>query len=202
MLGLLAATDARWADAASADLDAELRDHAHCEMKAATHALSLAVRHAGDVALVRKLVAIAQEELAHFDRVLAILAERDVVLGSPPVDEYAADLRARVSGLPRAIDGRLVPPLVDRLLACALIEARSCERFKLLSERLGDRHELFAFYTELFAAEAGHYRELRDLAVAAGGEALVEARLSQIAAVEAEIVAERAARPDRASIHG
>jgi tRNA-(ms[2]io[6]A)-hydroxylase len=202
MLGLLAATDARWAEAALADLDAVLRDHAHCEMKAASHALSLAVRHADDVVVVRRLVAIAQEELAHFDRVLGILASRGIRLGPPPVDAYAAALRERVAKLPRACGGSLVPPLVDRLLACAVIEARSCERFKLLLERMGDGHELYAFYKELFAAEAGHFRELRDLAVGAADEALVGARLGEIADAEAEIVRALAEREDRASIHG
>ena len=200
MLGLLAATDARWADVALADLDAVLRDHAHCEMKAASHALSLAARHPDDLELVRRLVAIAQEELVHFDQVLAVLARRGIALGTPPVDGYAAALRARTSKLPRATRGALVPPLVDRLLVCALIEARSCERFKLLFERL--EGELLAFYKELFAAEARHFREFVDLATAASSEALAGARLRQIAAIEAEIVRERASSGDRASIHG
>ncbi|HEY1959855.1 MAG TPA: tRNA isopentenyl-2-thiomethyl-A-37 hydroxylase MiaE [Polyangiaceae bacterium] len=197
MLGLLAPTDARWADAAVADLDAVLRDHAHCEMKAASHAMSLAARHPDDLALVRKLVAIAQEELAHFDRVLAILASRGLALGTPPVDEYAATLRGRVAKLPRA-EGALV----DRLLVCALIEARSCERFKLLVERLGEGHELFAFYKELFAAEARHFREFLELAIQASSEGVAHTRLQSIASIEAEIVRERARATDRASIHG
>jgi tRNA-(ms[2]io[6]A)-hydroxylase len=197
MLGLLAATDAQWADAALADLDAVLRDHAHCEMKAASHALSLAARHSNDLGLVRRLVAVAQEELAHFDRVLALLDERGLALGPPPVDAYAAALRDSVAQLPHT-----VPLVVDRLLACALIEARSCERFKLLYERMGERHELFGFYKELFADEARHFREMCDLAVGASDEATVEARLGQIAAVEAEIVRARAGLADRATIHG
>lgn len=202
MLGLLAATDARWADAALSDLHALLRDHAHCEMKAASNALSLAVRQSEDAGLVRRLVAIAQEELVHFDRVLALLAERGIPLGPPPVDGYAAALRERVAKLPRDCDAGRVPPVVDRLLACAVIEARSCERFKLLSERMGDGHELSAFYRELFAAEAAHFRELRDLAVAASSEPLVASRLRAIAAVEAAIVDAQAGRDDRATIHG
>ena len=202
MLGLLAATDARWADAALADLDAVLRDHAHCEMKAASHAMSLAARHPDELPLVRRLVAIAQEELAHFDRVLEILASRGLALGTPPVDEYAAALRARTAKLPRASAGELVPRLVDRLLVCALIEARSCERFKLLLERMGDGHELFAFYKELFAAEARHFREFVELATAASSEALVGARLRELAEVEADIVRAAASSAFRASIHG
>lgn len=197
MLGLLAATDERWADAALADLDAVLRDHAHCEMKAASHAMSLAARHPDDLVLVRKLVAVAQEELAHFDRVLAILVARGIPLGTPPVDEYAAALRTRVAKLPRA-EGALV----DRLLVCALIEARSCERFKLLCDRLGESHELHAFYKELFVAEARHFREFVELAAGASSEPAATARLRRIAAIEAEIVKERARATTRASIHG
>ena len=198
MLGLLAETDARWAEAALADLDAVLRDHAHCEMKAASHALSLAARHPDDVALVRKLVKVAQEELEHFDRVLAILASRGVAIGTQPVAAYAARLRARVQKLPRAA----ASALVDRLLVCAMIEARSCERFKLLLERMGESHELHAFYKDLFAAEARHFREFVDLAAGASSAASADARLREIAAVEAEIVRERASSSDRASIHG
>jgi tRNA-(ms[2]io[6]A)-hydroxylase len=200
MLGLLVETDAAWADDAARDLDAVLRDHAHCEMKAASHALSLAARHPDDLALVRKLVALAQEELAHFDRVLEILASRGVALGTPPVDEYAASLRRRANTLSKKCDGKIVPPVVDRLLVCALIEARSCERFKLLASRLGERHELHAFYKELFGAEARHFRELVDLAAAASSVELATARAHELAKVEAEIV--RSPRARRATIHG
>ena len=197
MLGLLAATDARWADEAMADLDAVLRDHAHCEMKAASHALSLVVRHPDDVTLVRKLTALAKEELDHFERVLEVLSARKIDLGTPPVDEYAAALRAGAQRLPKTC-----PPLVDRLLVCALIEARSCERFKLLLDRMGEGHELYAFYTELFAAEARHFREYSDLAIAASSSEVVERRLAELATVEAEIVRARSKSEHRATIHG
>ncbi len=197
MLGLLAETDARWAREALADLPSVLRDHAHCEMKAASHALSLAARHPDDLVLVRKLVAIAQEELEHFDQVLRVLEARGIGLGTPPVDEYAAALRAGAQKLPHT-----APPLVDRLLVCALIEARSCERFKLLLERMGDGHELYVFYKDLFAAEARHFREFTDLAEAAAGAELVEKRLAELAAVEADIVRARASSEHRATIHG
>jgi len=197
MLGLLAATDARWAEEAMADLDAVLRDHAHCEMKAASHALSLVVRHPDDVALVRKLTALAKEELDHFDRVVEILAARKIALGTPPVDEYAAALRDGAQRLPKTCS-----PLVDRLLVCALIEARSCERFKLLLDRMGEHHELHAFYKELFAAEARHFREYTELAIAAASSDVVERRLAELAAVEASIVRGREKAEHRATIHG
>ncbi len=208
MLGLLAPTDARWANEALADLDAVLCDHAHCEMKAASHALSLAARHPEDITLVRKLVALAQEELSHFDQVLVLLASRGIALGPPRVDEYAAALHAAVakrapSGGRLASEPHGPSVLVDRLLVSALIEAQSCERFKLLADAMGNAHELFAFYSELFVAEARHYRELVDLARAAceaGG--LVTDRLAELAALEAEIVRARATTPCRATIHG
>jgi tRNA-(ms[2]io[6]A)-hydroxylase len=197
MLGLLAATDARWADEAMADLDAVLRDHAHCEMKAASHALSLAARHPDDLTLVRKLTALAKEELDHFERVLQILVARNIALGTPPVDEYAAALRGGAQRLSKSC-----PVIVDRLLVCALIEARSCERFKLLVDRMGESHELHAFYTELFAAEARHFREYTELAAGASSTELVEKRLAELAKVEAEIVRARSKSEHRATIHG
>jgi len=204
MLGLLADTDARWASAALADLDAVLRDHAHCEMKAASHALSLAARHPDDLVLVRKLVALAQEELAHFDRVLSLLEARGIALGPPCVDAYAAALHASVAKLPRIgqfgpRDGRM---LVDRLLVAALIEARSCERFKLLADAMGEGHELHAFYRELLASEARHFRDLVDLAGLASSETIAAQRLAELAAVEAEIVRNSATSSNRATIHG
>jgi tRNA-(ms[2]io[6]A)-hydroxylase len=211
MLGLLAPTDARWANEALADLDAVLRDHAHCEMKAASHALSLAARHPENITLVRKLVALAQEELAHFDQVLALLASRGIALGPPRVDEYAAALHAAVakqkgrapSGCRLAGEPHGPSVLVDRLLVSALIEARSCERFKLLADAMGDRHELFSFYNALFVAEARHYRDLVDLArTASESVGVVTDRLAELAALEAEIVRGRAAALGRATIHG
>src|SRR5438132_6027897 len=102
MFCLRAPTDPAWAIAAVSDLDAVLVDHAHCEMKAATNALSLVVRHPGDLDLVRALTELAREELDHFARVLDFLERRGLTLGPPPVDTYAADLRRAMAGLPRS----------------------------------------------------------------------------------------------------
>src|SRR5258708_16547437 len=121
MLCLKVATDVAWAAEAMGDVDAILVDHAHCEMKAASNALSLAVRVPGDIALARALAELAREEIDHFQRVLTLLAARDATLGRPPVDPYAADLRRAASALPP--DPRSTR-LVDRLLVGALIEAR------------------------------------------------------------------------------
>jgi tRNA-(ms[2]io[6]A)-hydroxylase len=202
MFCLTAATDPAWADEALADLDAVLVDHAHCEMKAASNALSLAARHPGDLRLVLALTDLAREELDHFQRVVRLLRERGIELSVPPVDDYVQGLRRAAATLP---DRHKWAPLVDRLIIGALIEARSCERFKLLLAGLASRApELVAFYEELFVAEARHYRTFVDLAVeAAGGAAdFVAARLARLAALEGDIVRRLAAREGRATVHG
>jgi tRNA-(ms[2]io[6]A)-hydroxylase len=208
MLCLVVPTDAAWAEEALRDVDAVLVDHAHCEMKAASNALSLAARHPGDPARVRALTDLAREEIEHFQRVLAVLVARGVALGPPPVDMYAADLRRATNELPRGTGD--AAPLVDRLLVGALIEARSCERFKLLADATAGRPqhaEVHAFWQELLAAEARHYRAFVDLAErAAGGDrGAVLARLDRIARAEGEIVrrlAQDAGDGSRATIHG
>jgi len=207
MLGLKTETDAAWAAEAMRDLDRVLVDHAHCEMKAASNALSLAARHPEIPAVVRALTLLAREEIDHFLRVLAILEERGLALGPPPVDAYAAALRREAAAQQ---GGTKLGALVDRLLVGALIEARSCERFKLLSEALAAAGErtVSAFYAELLAAEARHYRELVDLAVVAANGATrldVLARLDALAEREGAIVSRLAARApaaERAAIHG
>jgi len=202
MLSLRVATDDAWVTHAIGDVDALLRDHAHCEMKAASNALSLAARHPDDLDLVRALTSIAKEEIEHFERVVAVLARRGIRLGSPPVDDYAAALRRAASSLPR--DGEDTR-LVDRLLVGALIEARSCERFKLLAAALADRDaELHRFYEELFAAEARHFRVFLDLATKAahGDGGRISVRLGELAAREADIVVASAKSVERATVHG
>ncbi|MBK7398048.1 MAG: tRNA-(ms[2]io[6]A)-hydroxylase [Myxococcales bacterium] len=200
MLGLASPTDDAWVEAALADIPRLLSDHAHCEMKAATNALSLAVRYCDRPALVQALAAIAEEETSHFRRVHAMLVERGLPLGTPPVDPYAAELRRS------AEVGRGPSALVDRLLVAALIEARSCERFRLLADRCTDP-EPRALWRELLASEAGHYRTFLDLAIAEGerdGATAdeVRERLSLLAVREAKIVARLAHTDDRATVHG
>jgi tRNA-(ms[2]io[6]A)-hydroxylase len=210
MFCLRVTTDPAWAREAAKDLDAVLVDHAHCEMKAATNALSLVVRHPDDLRLVQALTALAREELDHFARVVAFIEKRGLTLGAPPVDDYAAALRRAQTRLPASS----LPLVVDRLLFSALIEARSCERFKLLVEALpaDTPTDLRVFYEELFACEARHYRQYVDLAVMAVAEGAatrgaegrvdVEARLAVLAEAEANIVHALALRETRASVHG
>jgi tRNA-(ms[2]io[6]A)-hydroxylase len=192
-------TDARWAEAAVSDLPSLLSDHAHCEMKAASNALSLAARWPGILPLVRALAAIAEEELRHFRAVLAELEARGIGLGKPEVDAYAADLRkaAMKSGIHSASAA-----LTDRLLVGALIEARSCERFKLLVPALEARGEgrLAVFYEDLFTAEARHYTTFVDLALeVSGDEKAVRERLADLARAEGALAAKLGRG---ATIHG
>lgn len=211
MFCLRTPTDPAWATAAVRDLDAVLVDHAHCEMKAATNALSLVVRHPGDLGLVRALTDLAREELDHFRRVVAFLERRGLALGPPPVDSYAGELRRAAGKLPN----HDFPAVVDRLLIGALIEARSSERFKLLLEALPETasQELRSFYEELFACEARHYRTYVDLAHQAYRSAcedtadsqlqtIVQARLALLAEAEGSIVGHLAASDNRATVHG
>ncbi|MCL2448831.1 MAG: tRNA-(ms[2]io[6]A)-hydroxylase [Polyangiaceae bacterium] len=213
MLCLKADTDPEWASLALARVDAVLADHAHCELKAAANALALAARHPDDLELVRALTDLAREEIEHFQQVLSRLAARAIPLGPPPVDLYAAELRRAANELP--LDGSAGPGarLVDRLLVAALIEARSCERFKLLAAACRgdgppapDDSGLGSFWAQLLAAEAGHYRTFIDLAERASGgdRQRVTARLDRLADVESSLVSALARRPahDRATIHG
>jgi tRNA 2-(methylsulfanyl)-N6-isopentenyladenosine37 hydroxylase len=204
MLCLKVPTDASWTAAAMRDADAVLVDHAHCELKAASNALSLVARHPGDVELAHALADIAREEIDHFQRVVAVLAARRVALGPPPVDEYAASLRRAASALAR---GPAITALVDRLLVAAVIEARSCERFQLLAASARDDAALHGLWHKLLASEARHYRTFVDLAVraSAGDRASVVERLDQLAVAEGAIVTALGRGGDdssRATIHG
>lgn len=200
MLCLKEPTPRAWLEAALADVDSVLRDHAHCEHKAAVTALSFVSRYADDPELVLKLSALASEEAEHLRRVASLCTERGLSLGHPARDAYAKALLSYTR--PDAVGHR-----VDRLLVCALIEARSCERLKLLAEHLEDA-ALRSFYDELWRAEAGHYSLFRDLAerslvLAAGhaetdARARVKERLDELAAAESEVMLKQ---PIRAAIH-
>jgi tRNA-(ms[2]io[6]A)-hydroxylase len=198
VLCLTCPTDPRWAEIAVADFRTTLADHAHCEMKAASNAISLATRWPATPRVARALTDVAEEELRHFRRVMELLEARGIELGRPETDAYAAELRrAAQATAEKTPHGSLA----DRLLVGALIEARSCERFRLLADALGARgDELAPFYEELFACEAGHYTTMVDLAIEVrGDEAHVRERLRTIARAEGEIAARLGVRP---TIHG
>jgi len=191
MLCLTHPTSERWVDIALANLDAVLVDHAHCEMKAATNALSLAVRASETPGVVAELVTLAEEELVHFRRVLSELELRGVALGPPPPDGYAVELRKTVRahrdlGHPLRASQQ-IDALIDRLLVAALIEARSCERFSLLAQACEDR-ELAKLYQGLWASEHGHYRTFIQLAEQIRPPKVVAKRWEEMLDAEAEII--------------
>jgi tRNA-(ms[2]io[6]A)-hydroxylase len=194
MLGLLAPTDPSWVDAVEGDLDRMLRDHAHCELKAAQSALSLVARFAGEVPeLVAPLVALAHEETEHFDQVHQRIRARGGAMSLPDSDLYVASLRKAASR-----DHGDLPVLLDRLLVSSLVEARSCERFKLLAERLKDA-SLRAFYKDLMASEARHFRLFVRLAEERFGEHEARARLATLAEREADLAGSLPLGP---TVHG
>lgn len=151
MLRLKMATDPRWADIAGKNIEEILTDHAFCEQKAASSAISFIVLYPEHTDLVDAMADLAREEMEHFQRVHAQLKKRGFILGRERKDDYVADLSKFFQGG----TGR-EKQLVQRLLLAAMIEARSCERFRVLSENIADA-ELSEFYFELMKSEATHY---------------------------------------------
>jgi len=195
MLGLLERTDPSWVDAAQGDLPGLLSDHAHCELKAAQTALSLLGRYGGELpALVEPLSALAREETQHFRQVEQRLRARGATLGLPHSDSYVSELQT-AANKSRPHES---PALLDKLLVGALIEGRSCERFRLLSEHLKDAG-LRRFYRALMAAEAKHFTLFFGLASDAFGEAGTRARFETLAAREATIARKLPLGP---TVHG
>ena len=151
MLGLKLPTDPRWVNIVESNIDEILTDHAWCEQKAATNCISLIVNSPGMTDLIDAMIPIAQEELAHFALVHEKIKERGKVLGPERKDSYVNELfKFMRRGQGRAIS------LVDHLLFSAMIEARSCERFRVLSENMKDEG-LKKFYRDLMISEANHY---------------------------------------------
>ena len=182
MLRLAATTDPAWGAFAAAHLDEVLVDHAHCEKKAAGAAVTLLFRYPQHAALQAPLAALAREELGHFEAVLGVLARRGVAFARQRPAPYAGRLHGAVR---REEPARLL----DLLLSCAAIEARSCERLGLLRDALDDA-ALRAFYGELLAAEARHHRLYVDLACELFEPGAVRARLAEVLAHEAQALAE------------
>ena len=151
MLGLQMATDPRWVRIVEKNIEEILIDHAYCEQKAASTAISLLITYPEHTELVREMAALAREEMSHFEMVHQLMVKRGFVLGRERKDEYVAALQQH---FPKTKDRNL--RLIHRLLVAALIEARSCERFRVISETLQDE-ELARFYRGLMASEAGHY---------------------------------------------
>lgn len=151
MLGLKLETDPRWANIAESNLSEILTDHAYCEQKAASNAISIIVGYPYHSELVEEMLKLAQEELQHFEMVHRKIKARGFELGFERKDHYVNEL---YKFMRKGYSKKIV--LIDRLLFAAMIEARSCERFKILSEQLKDP-DLSNFYRELMISEAGHY---------------------------------------------
>ncbi len=151
MLGLKLPTDPRWVNIVEKNIDDILTDHAFCEQKAASTAISLIVSFPEYTELVDEMIAISKEEMTHLKMVHELLKKRGLKLGRDRKDEYVIQL---LKFFPKG--GSRTTQLVHRLLYAALIEARSCERFRLLSEKLNDQ-ELAKFYRNLMVSEANHY---------------------------------------------
>lgn len=151
MLGLKLSTDSRWVNIVESNIEEVLTDHAWCEQKAATNAITIITNNSELEDLVTELLIIAKEELDHLQLVHNIIKDRGLLLGRERKDHYVNVLFKFMKK-----DGSRRDALVDRLLFSAMIEARSCERFKVLSENIRDE-ELAKFYRDLMISEAGHY---------------------------------------------
>lgn len=180
MLNLAAPTDPSWLPRALEHLDVVLLDHAHCEKKAASTAMNILFRYQKQDWLMRPLSEHAREELEHFELMLDVLNKRGIAFEPLAPSPYAKRLRGQCRG---AEPHRLV----DTLLCCALIEARSCERMKMLSEHAPDA-ELRELYGSLLASEARHHTTFVDLAARVLPRAEVMERLAQLAQHEANVV--------------
>ena len=151
MLGLKLATDPRWVNIGESNIEEILTDHAWCEQKAASNAISMVTYNSEIEELVTEMLIIAREELEHFQMVHNIIKERGLTLGRERKDHYVNELFKFMKK-----DGSRRDALSDRLLFSAMIEARGCERFKVLSENIKDE-KLAKFYRDLMISEAGHY---------------------------------------------
>jgi tRNA-(ms[2]io[6]A)-hydroxylase len=173
-------TPSRWIENALANQDLMLIDHAHCEKKAASTALSLMYRYVDNTDLLKKMSRLAREELRHFEQVLAIMNKRGVAYTHLTPARYAAGLREAVR---KDDPGRLV----DVLIVGAIIEARSCERFAALAPHLDET--LGDFYNSLLKSEARHYQDYLKLAVQANGGP-VDERVADFLAIEQKLIEE------------
>lgn len=191
ILKLQLPTDPRWVRLVDENLEEILTDHAYCEQKAASSCVSLIIQFPERQQLVDVLTPIVAEEWDHFQRVMALIRKRGFRFGRKRSDEYAVKL----GKLERKGD-RIERQLMDKLLINALIEARSCERFRILWKNLQDE-ELKQFYYELMASEAGHYVTFIKLAKEYMPEEIVKERWQELLRLEADIINNLEVRPDR-----
>ena len=182
MLGLQLATDPRWVNIVESNIEEILTDHAWCEQKAATNCITIIINNSEKPELVSALLAISKEEIEHFQMVHDLILERGLTFGRERKDSYVNELvQFMKKGASREI------ALVDRLLFSAMIEARSCERFKVLSENIKDE-TLAKFYRDLMISEAGHYTTFLGFARKYGEGIDVDKRWKEWLAYEASVI--------------
>ncbi|HEX9826367.1 MAG TPA: tRNA-(ms[2]io[6]A)-hydroxylase [Flavobacteriaceae bacterium] len=182
MLGLKLPTDPRWVNIVEKNIEDILTDHAYCEQKAASTAISLIVSFPEYTDLVKEMIALVKEEMSHFKMVHDKILNNGWTLGRDRKDDYVVKL---ISFFPKG--GSRTTQLVHRLLYAALIEARSCERFRLLSEELEDK-ELAEFYRNLMVSEANHYTMFLGFARQYGNRKEVDDKWQQLLDFEAQIM--------------
>ena len=182
MLGLKLATDPRWVNIVEKNISEILTDHAYCEQKAASNAISMLVVYSQYEDLVKEMTSIAIEEMEHFGMVHAKIMERGWQLGFERKDEYVGDLRRFIMK-----GGSKDQIFVDRMLFAAMVEARSCERFRLLSEEINDE-DLQVFYRSLMESEARHYTTFIKLARQYSVGVDVDARWKEFLDYEASLM--------------
>jgi tRNA-(ms[2]io[6]A)-hydroxylase len=185
VLRLQLPTDPRWVNIVEKNLEEILSDHAWCEQKAATNAITIVINNSEYPDLVTDMLALAKEEIEHFQMVHEIIKKRGLTLSRERKDPYVGELAQYMK---KSNTGTRVSGLVERLLFSAMIEARSCERFKVLSENIKDA-ELSKFYWELMESEAGHYTTFITYARKYGHGIDVEKRWREWLAFESEIIA-------------
>jgi tRNA 2-(methylsulfanyl)-N6-isopentenyladenosine37 hydroxylase len=191
ILGLQLPTDPRWVNLAALSLGEILTDHAYCEQKAAISCISLIQRYSRREKLVKALAPIVTEEWGHFRMVLSELEKRGLPLGNQRKDDYVNALQRFVQ-----IGGSEEGRLLDQLLFMAMIEARSCERFKRLSEGLEDEY-MKKFYRRFMESEAGHYTMFIELAETYIQKEKVKQRWKEWLLYEAEVISQLEIRGDR-----
>lgn len=182
MLHLKLPTDPRWVNIVEKNIEDILTDHAYCEQKAASAAISFIVGFPDYTELVTEMSDLAQEEMSHFTMVHDLMKERGLTLGRERKDVYVNKLRFY---FPKG--GSRLESLINRLLVAALVEARSCERFRLLSEELEDK-KLARFYKKLMISEAGHYTMFLKFARKYGDRQTVDEKWNELLEYEASIM--------------
>ena len=191
VLGLELPTDPRWSGIAKKNIHEILIDHAYCEQKAASSCISLIIQYPEKEKLVTVLTPVVAEEWNHFERVLTELRKRRLWLGPHRKDDYVEALQKIIRK-----GGSREQQLVEKLLLNALIEARSCERFRLLWMEINDQ-SLSQFYHELMISEAGHYKTFLSLAKEFADPKKVESRWREFLSEESEIIKTLTLRGDR-----